>query len=100
MYLCCSVHDVDMLPIDVDYSEVSVPTHLVDNFISHKDKMKRVVFDEYFGGVTLFPIDDYFHVNGYSNKYWGWGYEDDDLLWRCKENFLDFNTKQLPTKIL
>ena len=93
-----ALHDVDMIPENVDYSSVSVPTHLATNFISHKDKMKRVVFDEYFGGVTLFPIDDYFHVNGYSNKYWGWGYEDDDLLWRCKENFLDFNTKQLPTK--
>jgi len=93
-----ALHDVDMLPHDVDYSEVSVPTHLATNFISHEGKMKRIVFDEYFGGVTLFPINDYFHVNGYSNKYWGWGYEDDDLLWRCKENFFDFNTKQLPTK--
>ena len=46
-------NDVDMLPIDVDYSEV-VFYHLATNFISHKDKMKRVVFDEYFGGVTLF----------------------------------------------
>jgi len=93
-----ALHDVDMLPEDVDYSDVRVPTHLATNFISENKEMKRIVFDEYFGGVTLFPINDYFHVNGYSNKYWGWGYEDDDLLWRCKENFIDFNTKQLPSK--
>jgi len=93
-----ALHDVDMLPIDVDYSPVRVPTHLATNFVSSHKITKRVIFDEYFGGVTLFPISDYLHVNGYSNNYWGWGYEDDDLLWRCRENFIDFNTKQLPSR--
>ncbi len=93
-----ALHDVDMLPLDVDYSPVDRPTHLATNFkSSHEKDQKRIIFDEYFGGVTLFPINDYYHINGYSNKYWGWGYEDDDLLWRCKENFFDFNTKALPT---
>lgn len=92
-----ALHDIDMLPIDVDYSPVRVPTHLATNFIEPDKIKKRIIFDEYFGGVTLFPIEDYFHVNGYSNNYWGWGYEDDDLLFRCKENFIDFNTKQLPS---
>ena len=41
---------------------------------------------------------DYYKVNGYSNKYWGWGYEDDDLLFRCKENFFDLNLKHQPIK--
>ena len=95
-----ALHDVDMLPTkDVDYSAVDRPTHLATSFTSeHYKEQKRIIFDEYFGGVTLFPIEDYYHVNGYSNKYWGWGYEDDDLLWRCKENFFDFNKKELPTK--
>lgn len=95
-----ALHDVDMLPTkDVDYSPVDRPTHLATSFTSeHYKEQKRIIFDEYFGGVTLFPIEDYYHVNGYSNKYWGWGYEDDDLLWRCKENFFDFNKKELPTK--
>ena len=43
---------------------------------------------------------DYYKVNGYSNEYWGWGYEDDDLLFRCKENLFDFNTKQTPIKTI
>ena len=93
-----ALHDVDMLPTkDVDYSIVDRPTHLATNFLSnHYKEQKRIIFDEYFGGVTMFLIEDYYHINGYSNKYWGWGYEDDDLLWRCKENFTDFNTKELP----
>ena len=83
-----ALHDVDMIPIDVDYSYVNRPTHLATNFISSKNE-KRVIFDGYFGGVTLFPINDFLKVNGYSNNYWGWGYEDDDLLFRCKENLID-----------
>jgi len=76
-------HDVDMLPVNVDYSYTDKPIHLATNFTS-KENMSRIVFDEYFGGVTLFPIDTFEEINGYSNEYWGWGYEDDDLLYRCK----------------
>ena len=64
-----ALHDVDMLPLDVDYSPVDRPTHLATNFhSSHEKDEKRIIFDEYFGGVTLFPINDYYHINGYSNK--------------------------------
>ena len=33
----------------------------------------------------MFPIDLFKKVNGYSNEYWGWGFEDDDLLMRLTE---------------
>lgn len=90
-------HDVDMLPIDVDYSYSPHPVHLASNFKSPIG-FQRIVFDEYFGGVTIFPIDDFEKINGYSNEYWGWGYEDNDLLFRCQKYGLDLN--QLKTKIL
>ena len=58
-----ALHDVDMLPQKVDYDIVDRPTHLATKFISdHKEK--RVIFDGYFGGVTLFPIMDYYKING------------------------------------
>ena len=98
MELSCTyvaLHDVDMLPIGADYTKVDRPTHLATKFLSQHGEV-RELFDTYFGGVTLFPVKDFYQINGYSNDYWGWGYEDDDLLFRCKENFLDVNTKKIP----
>ena len=87
-------HDIDMLPIDVDYSYSDVPLHLATNFTNSK----REIFDTYFGGVTLFPVDLFKRVNGYSNEYWGWGFEDDDLLMRLTEQnvFTDFDIYEIP----
>lgn len=33
-----------------------------------------------FGGVTIFRSDQYTSMNGYTNKMWGWGGEDDDAM--------------------
>jgi hypothetical protein len=85
-------HDVDMLPIDVDYSYSDKPLHLATDFKLEIGEKKRETFDEYFGGVTLFPVDIFKKINGYSNRYWAWGYEDTDLLFRCKENGIDLDT--------
>lgn len=72
-------HDVDMLPIDVDYSYDDKPVHLATD---------NLPFSEYFGGITLFPVEDFEKINGFSNLYWGWGFEDDDLKHRCVSNDL------------
>lgn len=85
-------HDVDMIPIDVDYSYSTVPLHLAINFIKQSEQKNRTIFDEYFGGVTMFSVEDFEKIDGYSNKYWGWGYEDNDLLFRCKKKLLQLNT--------
>jgi hypothetical protein len=83
-------HDVDMIPLNVDYSYSKVPLHLASNFTKPKE-----TFDSYFGGVTLFPMDLFKKVNGYSNKYWGWGYEDTDLLLRCVKKNISLNEVKL-----
>ena len=87
-------HDVDMIPIDVDYSYCDYPVHLSTNFIADGE-FNRIVFDEYFGGVTLFPVDVFETINGYSNEYWGWGYEDNDLLDRCKQFNIPLYSKEI-----
>lgn len=83
-------HDVDMLPLAVDYSYSPYPVHLATGFLD-----KREMADNYFGGVTLFPLEDFIKVDGYSNRYWGWGYEDDDLFYRCVKNGIKVETLKL-----
>ena len=73
-------HDVDMLPMDSDYSYVDCPTHLATRA---EQFGFRLPYDGYFGGVTLFDKESFIKINGYSNEYWGWGAEDDDVLLRC-----------------
>lgn len=88
-------HDVDMLPIDVDYSYSDIPLHLATDFELEEDEKKREVFDQYFGGVTMFTIESFIKIDGYSNKYWAWGYEDTDLLLRCERKGIELDTLRL-----
>lgn len=76
-------HDIDMLPIDVDYSYTDTPVHLVENLEIPEEEDS--LFYDYFGGVTMFSLRDIKRVNGFSNNYIGWGFEDDDLFLRCQE---------------
>jgi predicted glycosyltransferase involved in capsule biosynthesis len=76
-----------MIPTNVDYSYSDVPLHMATNFLYfNEDEKPKETFEEYFGGVTMFPSSIFEAINGYSNEYWGWGYEDDDLLFRCKSS--------------
>lgn len=81
-----SFHDIDLLPIgNADYSYNENPTHLAQklDFLGW-----RTFYEGYFGGVTLFNKEDFEKINGFSNNYWGWGGEDDDLILRCKKENL------------
>lgn len=78
-------HDVDMLPMEAEYSPVTGPTHLATQCSQFGFKMP---YSTYFGGVTMIPKKDFVKVNGFSNSYWGWGAEDDDFRKRCTENGL------------
>ena len=73
-----ALHDVDMLPSNVDYSYPKNPTHLASKVGDRTD----ILYSNFFGGVVLFNKEDYIATNGYSNEYWGWGAEDDDFSWR------------------
>ena len=49
------------------------------------DKWKyRLQYREYFGGVTAMRTDLFKQINGFSNLFYGWGGEDDDLFNRIK----------------
>jgi hypothetical protein len=89
-------HDIDMIPEDesCDYSfPADSPQHIAVR-ISQSDYQLK--YQEYFGGAVLFSKEQVEKTNGYSNDYWDWGMEDDDLFWRCvmegytNQTYLDF----------
>ena len=76
-------HDIDMIPEDdsCDYSfPKDNPQHIAVRISQSDYKLK---YFEYFGGAVLFSKEQVEKTNGYSNDYWDWGMEDDDLFWRC-----------------
>jgi predicted glycosyltransferase involved in capsule biosynthesis len=74
-------HDVDMIPESVDYSEGEC-VHLAGAAQQFKYSMP---YPRYFGGVNIYSSKAFYMANGYSNNYWGWGAEDDDMLLRCEK---------------
>jgi len=107
-YFC--FHDSDLIPVsdECDYQYEEKPISLVGmrNKIEFGDQEKVQNFDdytlpyeEYFGGAILFSKEHFQEVNGYSNEYWGVGYEDYDLLLRCVVKGLSVR-KELETQVL
>jgi hypothetical protein len=74
-YLC--IHDVDLMPLWADYAFPAHPARLALHGSPNRQDVPL-----YFGGVTAISMADFERVNGFSNGYWGWGYEDHDLRLR------------------
>ncbi|OWF50935.1 Beta-1,4-N-acetylgalactosaminyltransferase bre-4 [Mizuhopecten yessoensis] len=77
-YTCFVFHDVDLIPEDdrIYYGCGTNVRHLsvaIDKF------NYRIVFPNLIGGVTQLPRAAFEKINGFSNLYFGWGGEDDDL---------------------
>ncbi|XP_036099134.1 beta-1,4-galactosyltransferase 4 [Molossus molossus] len=80
---CFIFHDVDLVP-ENDwnlYKCEAQPKHLV---VGRNSTGYRLRYSGYFGGVTALRREQFFKVNGFSNNYWGWGGEDDDLRLRVE----------------
>ncbi|XP_074157405.1 beta-1,4-galactosyltransferase 4 [Sminthopsis crassicaudata] len=80
---CFIFHDVDLVPEnDLNlYMCDAHPKHLV---VGRNSTGYRLRYKGYFGGVSALTRDQFYMVNGFSNNYWGWGGEDDDLRIRVE----------------
>lgn len=79
-------HDVDMLPQNAIYREVDGPEHWCGTATQFDGGRP---YETYFGGVSAFDPESFETVNGFSNEYWGWGAEDDDLYFRLQKESID-----------
>jgi len=83
-------HDVDLIPEVADYSYPKCPTHM-SAYCSQFNY--QLPYETIFGGVSMFTKEDFIKVNGYSNEYWGWGAEDDDMYNRCEREGTGFERR-------
>ncbi|KAF7640963.1 hypothetical protein LDENG_00002840, partial [Lucifuga dentata] len=80
---CFIFHDVDLVPENDHnlYVCAKHPKHLV---VGRNATGYKLRYKGYFGGVTAMTKEQFHQVNGFSNTYWGWGGEDDDLRIRVE----------------
>lgn len=75
-----AIHDIDLIPINTNLSYAypdSGPYHLTS-----PEYHPQYNYDKYFGGILLIKKEHFQLVNGFSNRYFGWGLEDDEFYTR------------------
>lgn len=93
---CMVFHDIDLLPMDDRnlYTCPDQPRHMsvaVDTFSF------KLPYSTIFGGVSAMTEKQFRMVNGFSNSFWGWGGEDDDMSNRLKH--VGFHIARYPVNI-
>ncbi|CAH8660086.1 unnamed protein product [Dicrocoelium dendriticum] len=81
-FRCVIFHDVDLAPIN-DLNPYGCDS-LTENIVVHlgvglDNRSFKLNYPSLVGGVLKFSTPNFIRVNGFSNRYWGWGQEDDDM---------------------
>lgn len=79
-----ALHDVDLLPVDDDlrYEHFGrYPYHLIPHWMHPL----YYTYSRYIGGAIIISRESYKLINGFSNRFWGWGHEDDEFGLRMRE---------------
>lgn len=77
-YECFVFSDVDLVPMDDRnlYRCFENPRHLAIGM----DKFSfNLPYKTFYGGVSSMSKSQFLKINGFSNTFWGWGGEDDDI---------------------
>ncbi|XP_062503124.1 beta-1,4-galactosyltransferase 1-like isoform X2 [Corticium candelabrum] len=81
---CYCFHDVDLM-LEDDRCLYTCPKKGPRALAIALDKWNYEIIHKYlFGGIVIMSRQQILSVNGFSNLYWGWGGEDDDLLARVE----------------
>lgn len=82
-YDCFIFHDIDLLPEDDRnlYTCPEQPRHMSAAVDIFKYKLP---YSGIFGGVSAISTEHFKLLNGFSNLFWGWGGEDDDMSNRIR----------------
>ncbi|XP_065198130.1 beta-1,4-galactosyltransferase 2-like [Sycon ciliatum] len=86
-FQCIVLHDVDLIPVAKRNTYDCMQTTKVWAWqLSSAIDVYNwgLPFETTAGGVNMFISERYAQVNGFSNRYFGWGGEDDDLQKRIK----------------
>ncbi|KAJ1530865.1 hypothetical protein ONE63_005708 [Megalurothrips usitatus] len=78
---CFIFHDVDLLPENIEhiYACTNMPRHMSSSVNTFRYQLP---YGTLFGGVVSMLQAQFQMVNGFPNRYFGWGGEDDDLFMR------------------
>jgi hypothetical protein len=81
---CFIFHDIDLLPED-DRNLYTCPPGQPRHMSVAVDIFKyRLPYPAIFGGVSAINREHFQLLNGFSNSFWGWGGEDDDMSNRIR----------------
>ncbi|ESO87263.1 hypothetical protein LOTGIDRAFT_107097, partial [Lottia gigantea] len=102
-HTCFIFHDVDLVPendLNIYSCSEDHPRHMSVAI----DKMHyKLPYNQIFGGASAMTKDQFELVNGFSNLYFGWGGEDDDMYNRIvhnKMNIIRFSSAVARYKML
>eukprot|EP00090_Calanus_glacialis_P037310 TRINITY_DN6410_c0_g1_i1.p1 TRINITY_DN6410_c0_g1~~TRINITY_DN6410_c0_g1_i1.p1 ORF type:complete len:477 (-),score=141.37 TRINITY_DN6410_c0_g1_i1:60-1490(-) len=79
-FSCFIFHDVDMVP-ETDRAIYKCPGHqaILHMAVAVSRWKYRLTYPRYCGGITAMSTDNVRRIQGFSNTFYGWGGEDDDL---------------------
>lgn len=108
---CFIFHDIDLIPMDgrnlytcpdqprhmsvavdtMGFKYVTTMMKMIENRIRNGSLINllnfRLPYSSIFGGVSAMTVKQFRTVNGFSNAFWGWGGEDDDMSNRFGTNY-------------
>ncbi|XP_014680727.1 PREDICTED: beta-1,4-N-acetylgalactosaminyltransferase bre-4-like [Priapulus caudatus] len=84
---CFIFHDVDLVPED-DRNIYSCPDHPRHLSVAIDKFRYSLPYDDIFGGASAISREMFEKVNGFSNVFFGWGGEDDDMSTRLRKHNL------------